>query len=148
MNRFVRYPTLNAAGLGIYSLFYGVLFLAFSDRIQSQAGLSAHPFWIAWDAFLQAGGHRYAAYILLALTVLAAVLLFVRRKPYDEYHTAILMQCLAVSLILTLAAIAALFIAVLTDPAGIVGKLTLFVSVNWTTVVLADLIYIFLCGKK
>ena len=148
MNRFLRHPATNAVGISVFSLFYSFIFLVFSNRIQSQTGSGTNSFWKLWDSFLIHGGHRYTAFVLVALTVLAAVLLLVKHKPYDEYHTTILVKCLAVSVILTLAAIAVFFVVVLIDPTQIISKFTLFVTVNWATVVLADLIYLALCGRK
>ena len=148
MNRFFRHPATNAVGISVFSLFYGVIFLAFSERVQSQAGVAVNSFWKLWDAFLKDGGHRYTAILLMALTVLVVVLLLAKHKPYDEYHTAILVKCLAVSVILTLMAIAVFFVVVLIDPAQIISKFALFITVNWSTVVFADLIYLILCGRK
>ena len=148
MNRFFRHPVTNAIGISLYSLFYGIIFLAFSDRVVSQTGTDASSFWKIWDNFLIHGGHRYTAAVLAVLTVLIVLLLLINHKPYDEYHTAILLKCLAVSLILTLAAIAVFFIVVLIDPVGVICKFTLFITVNWSTVVLADFIYLLLCRRK
>jgi len=148
MNRFLRHPVTNAVGISAFSLFYGVIFLAFSNRIQSQTGLAENEFWKAWDSFLVCGGHRYTAIILIAVTILVVTLRLIKHKPYDEYHTTILVKCLAVSEVLTLAAIAAFFVVVLIEPNGIISKFTLFIMVNWSTVVLADLIYLVLCGRK
>lgn len=147
MNRLLRHPAVNAVGLSVYSLFFGILFLGFPGRLQSQTGLDKTPVFALWDSFLRVGGERYIAYALLCLTVCVLLLLFLRHKPYDEYHTAILVKCLAIALVLTLAAIAVFFVIVLCDPAGVIGKFTFFVSLNWATVVVADLIYLLLCGR-
>jgi len=148
MNRFFRHPATNAVGLSVFTSFYSVVFLAFPDRIQSQIGMATRPFWQSWDTFLSFGSHRYIAFILIALTAFIVAFLFIKHKPYDEYHTAILIKCLAISVIITLAAIAVFFVVVLIDPAGIIGKFTLFIAVNWSTVVLADLTYLLICGRK
>jgi len=144
MNRFFRHPITNAVGISAFSLFYGMIFLAFSEHLQSQAGQEAN----IWDSFLMHGGHRYIAYVLIALTAIVVALLLLKHKPYDEYHTTILIKTLAVSVILALAAIAVFFVIILIDPSQIISKFTLFITINWTTVVLADLIYLILCGKK
>ena len=148
MNRFFRHPATNAVGISMFSLFYSILFLAFSDRIRSQTGSAVKAFWRLWDSFLVHGGHRYTAVVLMILTVLVVVILLLKHKPYDEYHTTILVKCLAVSVILTLAAIAIFFVVVLIDPTQIISKYTLFITINWSTVVLADLIYLLLCRRK
>ena len=148
MNRFFRHPATNAAGISVFTSFYSVVFLAFPDRIQSQVGIVASPFWQSWDTFLSFGVHRYIAFILITLTAFIVAFLFIKHKPYDEYHTAILIKCLAISVIITLAAIAVFFVVVLYDPSGVIGKFTLFIAINWSTVVPADLIYLLICGRK
>ena len=148
MNKFFRHPVTNAAGISVFSIFYSIIFLGFSDYIQSQTHLATHPFLKMWDSFLDFGGHKYIAIILLALTALIVTLLFIKHKPYDEYHTTILIKCLAISVILILAAIAVFFVVVLIDPTQIISKFTLFISANWTMVVLSDLIYLLLCGRR
>jgi len=148
MNRFFRHPATNAVGVSVFSIFYSVIFLAFSERIQSGTGPASNSFWSVWDKFLDCGGHRYAAFILIALTAVVVVLLLAKHKPYDEYHTTILVKCLAFSVILTLAAIAVFFLVVLIDPTQIISKFTLFITVNWSMVVLADLVYLLVCMRK
>jgi len=148
MNRFFRHPATNATGLAIFSAFYGVIFLGLSPRLLIDAGESQRSFWQAWDAFLLANGHRWLAIVLLALTALAIMILLQHRSVYDEYHTAILLRCLAAAVMLALAGIGMFFALVLLDPVGIVSKLALMVSVNWTSVVLADLVYLIVCRRR
>jgi len=148
MNRFFRHPATNAAGLAVFSAFYGVIFLAFSPRMLVDTVESQHPFWRAWDAFLLAQGHRWLAVVLLALTVLALAILLRHRSVQDEYQTAILVGCLAVALVAALAFIGLFFALVLLDPVGIVSKLSLMASLNWASVVLADLGYLIVCRRR
>jgi hypothetical protein len=84
---------------------------------------------------------------MIAVTILVVVLLVISRRPYDEYHTAILNNCLLVAVVLTLVAIAVFFVIVLNEPSGIVGKFTLFIAIHWTTVVFANLAYVLLCRR-
>ena len=148
MNRFFRHPATNAIGLAIFSAFYGVIFLGFSPRLLTGTGESQLGAWKAWDVFLLANGHRWLAVILLALTALAIVILLRHRSVYDEYHTAILLRCLAAAVVLALAGIGGFFALVLLDPVGIVSKLALMVSINWASVVLADLGYLLVCRRR
>ena len=148
MNRFFRHPATNAVGLALFSSFYGVIFLGFSPRLLAGTGETLNPFWRAWDRFLLASGHQYLAAALLALTLLSIVILMGHRSAYDEYHTAILLRCLATAIVLALAAIGLFFGLILLDPVGIVSKLALMVSVNWASVVLADLVYLFICRRR
>jgi len=148
MNRFFRHPATNAVGLTIFSAFYGVIFLGFSPRLLTGTGESQNAFWRAWDAFLLAQGNRWLAVALLALTLLCLVILLRHRSVYDEYQTALLVRCLATAVVLALAGIGGLFALVLLDPVGIVSKLALMVSVNWASVVLADLVYLIVCRRR
>ena len=154
MKRILRHPLTNAAGIGVFTAFYAYIFIATSARtgfnglLLYGAGQGANSFWVIWGNFLAAGRHAYIAYALIALTALIVALLLMRRHPYDEYHTSLLIQCLAIAAVLTLIAIAVFYVMVLSDPSGIVGKFTLFIVVHWITVVLCDLSYVLLCRWK
>lgn len=152
MKRILRHPALNAICITIFTAFYGSIFIVTSG----QAGFRnllfftggeqrADPFWEGWSGFLASGHQAYIAYALIAVTALIVVLLTLRRHSYDEYHTALLIECLAVATVLTLIAIAVFYLMILNDPSGIVEKFTLFIVIHWTTVVLADLSYVILC---
>ncbi len=148
MKRILSRPATNAACIALFSAFYAVVFLVTSQSAQFQGLLytgSLAPFWGAWSGFLAAGRHTLIAYAMIAATVLVVALLLSRRRPYDEYHTAILIQCLAVACVLVLAAIAVFFLMILSDPTAALEKFTLFIVVHWVTVVLADLVYVFIC---
>ena len=148
MTRILRHPATNIIGLSLFSAFYAAIFLGFSEKITAQAGNAEGWFWRSWESFLLAGGHKITAVALIALTFVVLALLLLKHKPYDEYHTAILLKCMALSEILTLLVIGLFFLALLLDPAAFLSKLTLFVTVNWSTVVLADLIYLLLCQRS
>ena len=148
MIRFLRHPATNAVGVGVFSLFYGIIYLAFSDRLRPGDATDLQPFWRVWNDFLNAGGQRYIAVALLALTVAVLILLLTGRKSQDEYQIDILLKCLAIAAVTTLVAIALFFLTVLIDATQIMSKFVLFTSVNWTIVVIADLIYLMLCGRR
>jgi len=148
MNKFLRHPATNAVGLCVFSAFYAVMFLGFSDKITGAAGNAVGTFWRGWESFLIAGGHRITAVVLIVITLAVLALLLIKHKPYDEYHTAILIKCLSVSVILTLLAIGVFFFLVLLDPTAFLSKFMLFTTINWSTVILADLVYLLLCRRK
>ncbi|MDR1795853.1 MAG: hypothetical protein LBR44_00160 [Clostridiales Family XIII bacterium] len=129
MRGLLRNPAFNAVCISVYSAFYGIVFIAAAVRLER-----------GWQGWLAAA--------LLAATAVLAVLLVRRKRPFDEYHTAILVDCLVVSLILTCVAIAAFFLMVLRDPAGIVEKFTLFIVIHWVTVVCADYVFVLKCRWK
>ncbi|HHY26256.1 MAG TPA: hypothetical protein GX523_05810 [Desulfitobacterium dehalogenans] len=151
MKHFLKNPAVNAIGLSLFTAFYGLIFivtsghLEFKNLLYYNRATDIHPFWTGWSNFLASGHHAYIAYALIGITVLVVLMLIFRRHHYDEYHTAYLIQCLAVAAILTLAAIAGFYLMILSEPNGIVEKFTLFIVIHWTTVVLADLVYVLVC---
>lgn len=152
MKRLLRNPAVNGTCLGLFSAFYAAIFLLTSGHMEFgsllyYARFDHHnePFWTAWSRFLAAGHHAWIAWALLSLTAAVIALLFLHGRSYDEYHTALLTNCLAVSLILTLAAIAVFYFMVLSESNGIVEKFTLFIVIHWATVVLADLVFVLAC---
>ena len=150
MKHILKNPAVNAAGLSIFTAFYAIVFIIISRQAKFKEQLfytqsaGGHPFWDSWSTFLASGRQAYIAYALILLTILIVLMLLFRQRPYDEYHTANLIHCLAVATILTLAAIAGFYLMILSDANGIVEKFTLFIVIHWTTVVLADLVYVFI----
>ena len=109
MKRILRNPIVNAVCISIFTAFYALVLLTASGRAgfksllyYSGAGQGAGGFWARWSAFLASGHLCYIALAVIALTVVVVALLLLRRRPYDEYHTSLLSQCLAVALVLTL----------------------------------------------
>ena len=123
MRQLLKSPTINAVCISLFTAFYAVIFFV-------------------------TGHHKYIATALTAVTAIVVVLLLTRRKPHDEYHTAILTNCLVIASIMTLIAIAIFYLIILADPTDIIEKFTLFIAIHWTTVVFANLIYVLLCRKR
>lgn len=152
MMRILRHPATNACCLSLFTVFYAIIFWVASPAMRREGGIAfeacqtaGDSLWKDWCAFLADGHQTGIVYAMLFFAAAAVVLLVLRRHPYDEYHTALLTQCLAVAAVLTLAAIAVFFVLILRDPAFIIVKFTLFITIHWVTVVLADLVYVFLC---
>lgn len=151
MKNILKNPVVNALCISMFTVFYGLIFIVTSGHIEFKRLLyysrstSIYPFWTDWSRFLASGHHIYIAYALIAITVLIVLMLLFRRRPYDEYHVANLIQCLAAATILTLIAIAGFYLMVLSDSNGIIEKFTLFIVIHWATVVLADLVYVLVC---
>lgn len=155
MNRILRHPATNAVCISLFTAFYALIFIITSKHIEfsrlmyySRENHNSDSFLESWSAFLDAGYHAYIAYALIAVTVLIVIFLSLRRRAYDEYHTSLLIQCLIVALMLTLIAVAVFFLLILSDANGIVEKFTLFITIHWATVVLADLVYVLLCRLR
>ncbi len=152
MKRFLRHPAVNAVCISLFTAYYALIFLVTSGHIEftgmlyySRTKPYNQTFWNNWSAFLAAGHQKYLAYALVAVTIFTVVLLILRPRPYDEYHTSLLIQCLAVAVVLTLIAIAVFYLIILSDPNGVIEKFTLFIVVHWAAVVLCDLAYVILC---
>lgn len=154
MKGILRKPAVNAACVSLFTAFYALIFIVTAKNIRFESLLyynqtsGTYPFWTGWSRFLAAGHHAYIACALIAATALVVFMLLSRKRPYDEYHTANLLQCLAVAVILTLIAIAVFYLMILSDSNGIVEKFTLFIVIHWATVVLADLAFVFLSRWK
>ncbi len=154
MNRILRHPMVNGICISLFSAFYALIFIITSGHREFTRLLyysrnpgiaNADTFWVRWSGFLAAGRHAYIAYALIAVTILVVAFLLLRRRTYDEYQTSLLIQCLIAALVLTLIAIGAFFLIILSDANGIVEKFTLFITIHWATVLLADFAYVVLC---
>jgi len=148
MKQILKSPAVNAVGLSVLTAFYTLVFMMHTgatdfEWLQYYEGEAT--FWKAWSSFIYYENHIVIAKIWVVLTIIIVVLLLTRRCPYDEYHTTILTYCLAAAAVLTLAAIAIFYLIILREPIYIAGKFTLFITIHWTTVVLADLVYVLMC---
>ena len=151
MKRLLKSPVVNAAGIIIFTAFYALVFFLTANSINFVNSLNfgkAASFWAAWSGFLADGNQQYIAYALIAVTVVVLIMLFKHSRSYDEYHTSILTNCLVIAAILTFIAIAAFFLMILNEPAGIIEKFMLFIVIHWSTVVLANLTFVLLCRRK
>ena len=150
MKKLLSSPRVNAFCISLFTAFYGLIFIftsghsEFSD-ILYYTRADYNDFWKRFSDFLASGQQSYFAYAVIAITILVAALLVLRKKPYDEYHVSLLVSCLAVAVVLTLIAIGIFYLMILSNPNGIVEKFTLFIMIHWITVVLADLCFVFLC---
>ena len=152
MKSLLRRPFVNALCISLFTAFYGLIFIITSRHIEfenllyySRVSYNTDSFWTDGSNFLAAGHQAYIAYALIAITILVVVMLLLRKHPYDEYHISLLNGCLTVAIVLTLIAIAIFYLMILSDPNGIVEKFTLFITIHWTVVVLADLSFVLLC---
>jgi len=155
MKNILKRPLTNGICIGVFSIFYTLLFFITSNYMDfnsilyyTKLGEHTDSFWFFWSDFLAKGHQKYIAITLVVVTLLVIILLVTSRSSYDEYHIFKLMNCLAVAVVLTLAAIALFCVAVLSEPIGIVEKFMLFIVIHWVTVVLADLIYVVLCRRN
>jgi putative effector of murein hydrolase len=123
MKRALKSPVLNAICLCLFSAFYTVVYI-----------LIERPMYVAWP--------------MIVITGIIVATLLMRRRKYDEYHAAILANCLIAALVLTMIAIAVFYVIILTDPNAIVEKFGLFIDIHWVTVLLSDFAFVVLCRRK
>jgi len=150
MKRILKSPLINAVCISLFTIFYTLVFLIAYENIDFENSVNyenASSLWIMWRDFLFAGHQVYIAYALITVTILVVVLLILRRRPHDEYHTSILTHCLVVAAVLTMIAIAVFYVVILNDPNSIIEKFTLFIVIHWAMVVFANLTYVLLCRR-
>jgi len=123
MKQALKSPILNAICLSLFSAFYTLVYI-----------INERP--------------MYVAIPMICLTIVVVIMLLMRRQRYDEYHVAILSNCLIAALVLTMIAIAAFYLLVLFDPADIDKKFGVFIDTHWVTVVLSDFAYVVLCRRR
>lgn len=154
MKRILRHPATNAVCVSLFTAFYAFVFILSASKpewkelLQGETGGSHDDFWNGWRNFLMQGRHVYIAYAMILITGIILFLLITRKKVYDEYHTSLLVNSLIISLVATLIAIALFYLSILFDSGRFIEKFTLFVTLNWITVVFCDLGYILVCRKK
>ncbi len=156
MNRILKLPVTNAVCLCLFTSFYTVVFIftAQSDKWKLLLGSKSPEAAFLpsltrrWGDFLASGYHVYVALAMLAVTFFVAFLLIKKKKPYDEYHISILVNCLIVSLVLSLIAVAGIYVLILYDTTAIIEKMTFIIVINWVSVVFSDLIFVLCCKTR
>jgi len=123
MKQALKSPILNALCLTLFSAFYTLVYI-----------INERP--------------MYVAIPMICLTVIVVIMLLTCRQRYDEYHVAILSNCLIAALVLTMLAIAAFYLLILFDPTDIDKKFGAFIDIHWVTVVLSDFAYVILCRRR
>lgn len=153
--KFLRYPFVNGVFISLFSSFYSFILIITSEHIEFQRILYYTKAKAAnsknlsmWGEFLYNGNQKYIGMAMIALTVLIIALLVSRKSSYDEYHVEILSKCFLMAGFITICLVAILFFLILSEPAAIVEKITLFVILHWISMLLADLIFIIICREK
>ncbi len=152
MKNLLKRPVINSICLTIFTMFYVICFTLanFSQSIKSSlyyANNTHNSLMKFWSRFLNNNGFLYLAIAFFVLTTVLIFFISKRKKSYDEYQTTILTNCLVISLILTLVAIGVFFVIVLIDPVGIIEKIVLLVTINWTSVFISNFAFIGVCNK-
>ncbi len=155
MMKLLRYPATNGIFICLFSAFYSLIFLFTAGHMEFQHILyytsdtqKQKPFWGSWAAFLYEGYQQYIGIAMIILTGLIVLLLIKRNRPYDEYQVKVLADRFMAAGFITICAVAFLFFCILSEPAGVVEKITLFTVIHWLSVLLADLVFVLYCHGK
>ena len=151
--RIMRKPQVNAAIISIISIFYALVLILTSghmefERILNHANTLNSVFWNEWSAFLKQGNMKYIGYTYIVLAIAIVVLSFVRKQDYDEYQTGILEKGVIIMGAVMVLLFPVALMLVLSDPLYSIETLMLLVVVHWSTILIADLIYVIKWGKS
>jgi hypothetical protein len=123
MKRLLSSPVVNAVCLVLFTAFYTATYLA-----------TGRPLYV--------GGP------MIALTAVIVAMLLIQRRKYDEYHAAVMANCLIVALVLMMLGVAVFYLIILYDPSNAAEKFKIFIDLHWALVVLCDFAYVLLCRRK
>ena len=142
-----RKPLVNAAVISVVSGFYSLVFILISghiefERILNHAVTLNSTFWNGWSSFLQQGNIKYIGYAYIVLTLAIVILSLFRKREYDEYQSSVLEKGILVMGIVMMLLFPAALILTLSDPSYCVETMLFLIVGHWSTVLIADLIYV------
>lgn len=130
----------------LFTLFYTALFYFTSNHMElnsmlANGTLQSH-FWNGWSDFIAAGNMKFVGYLLAILTLTIIVtMVFKGRKQYDEYQASILEKLMIVAGGVSMVMLPLMLFMFLSDRNYLVENLFLFVTVQWLSVLIGNLIY-------
>jgi len=139
---------VNAVFIGLMSVVYSFLFIFTSNnieflRLMSKSKTLQSHFWNWWSDFIKAGNMKYIGFTIISLTLtILLLMLFKRTKRYDEYQISILSRSLIVAGIISIILIPVIMVMLLSDPNYTIETIFFFATIQWLSVLIADLIYI------
>ncbi|MCL2045509.1 MAG: hypothetical protein FWG88_03900 [Oscillospiraceae bacterium] len=148
MKRLLQSRLTNIVCISMFTGFYTIIYNVNTREVVFSSSMFSSEydsFWYNWSHLLENGHLRFVVNALCIATGILVMMLVIRRRPYDEYHSTLLTNCLIVATVLTMIAIAVFYLMILLDPRGVLEKFTLFIFIHWTTVILADFVYELLC---
>ncbi len=145
--KMIRNPKMSAAVILIITAFYSQVFIFISGHIEFERMLSHaitlnSDFWNAWSNFLIQGNMKYIGYVYIVLAVVIVIFSFIRKRDYDEYQTGILEKGFIVAGMVMVCLFPLALLLVLSDPQYSIETIMLLVVVHWSTVLIADLVYV------
>lgn len=144
----LKQPIINILFIGFLSGVYSLIFIFTAGHMEfvsilSQGETLNSAFWNGWSDFLKTGNMKYIGYLINGLTIaIILIILFKRRKKYDEYQVSILSKSLLVAGILSILMIPIIMVLLLSDSNYAVETIFLFASVQWVSFLVSYLIYV------
>lgn len=151
--KILRKPQTNAIIISVISIFYALVFILTSghlefDRILNHADTLNNTFWNEWSVFLKQGNMKYIGYAYIVLALAIVIILLIRKRDYDEYQTGILEKgVIAMGTVMVFLFPIALLL-ILSDLLYSIETLMFLVVAHWSTVLIADLIYVIKWSKS
>lgn len=148
----LRKPFINVTVISVISIFYAWVFSLISGHIEFERllnhsmGLNS-SFWNSWSTFLKQGNMKYIGYAYIGLTLVIAIISFIKKQDYDEYQASILEKGIMIMGGAMVFLIPIALIMILSDPSYCIETMMFLVVAHWSIVLVADLIYVMKCSK-
>ncbi len=85
---------------------------------------------------------KYIGYVYIVLAVVIVIFSFIRKRNYDEYQTGILEKGFIAAGMVMVCLFPLALLLVLSDPQYSIETIMLLVVAHWSTVLIADLVYV------
>ncbi len=85
---------------------------------------------------------KYIGYVYIVLAAVIVIFSFIRKRDYDEYQTGILEKGFIAAGMVMVCLFPLALLLVLSDPQYSIETIMLLVVVHWSTVLIADLVYV------
>lgn len=151
--KIMRNPKISAIIILIVTAFYSLVFIATSEHLEFVRMLEhSHTlksvFWVVWSDFLLQGNLKYIGYSYIVLATAIIILSFTKKRDYDEYQAKIFEKGMLIAGIVMVCLFPLALLLVLSDPNYSIATLMLLVVAHWSSVLIADLIYIIKWSKS
>jgi len=150
--KILRKPQINAVIVSAVSMFYALVFILISEhleftRILNHTETLNSYFGNGWSAFIKQGNIEYIGYAYIILALAVVIISFIKKRDYDEYQISILEKGIMIMGAVMVLLFPIALILVLSDKSYCVETLLFLVVAHWSTVLIADLIYVIKANK-
>lgn len=131
------------------SAIYSFLFIFTSNHMEFTGLLPKtetlqSPFWNAWSDFIKVGNMKYIGYVIIVISIIIFVVAFLKKpKRLGEYERSTLSKGLIIAGVLSILMLPVLMVLILSDPNYTIAVMFLFATIQWGSILVTYLIYIF-----